>query len=104
MKKMYELVKTFDVESIELEDAEDLNFRIEVFNEMSSSIYFGKVYRMETFRLQPSFPQTDGALPTWMHDGLIYVADDMFDLDKLRGASVEEVVDAFHVLLSHQFG
>jgi hypothetical protein len=103
MRKMYELVKTFNVEPIEVKDGENLNFRIEVFNEVHSSVYFGRVYRMETFRLQPSFPQVDGVLPNWAHDGLIYVADDMFDLDKLRGSSVEDVIEAFKKLFSFQF-
>jgi hypothetical protein len=63
-----------------------------------------KVYRLETYRLQPTFPQKNGAPPDLKNDALIYVVDDVFDSDELRGASIEEVVakfgKAFNVLFT----
>ena len=103
MKIISEVVKVFDVEPFQSGDGDAFRFRLEVLCELNADIYVGKVYRLETYRLQPTFPQSEGSLPDWKNDALVYVADDMFDVDTLRGHSVEEVVGNFQRVLDAIF-
>ncbi len=103
MKIVYEVVKIFDVEPIQAGDDDVFRFRLEVIRELNSSLYRGNVYRLETYRLQPTFPQSEGSLPEWKNDALIYVADDVFRADALSGGTVEVVVDNFQKALAVMF-
>lgn len=103
MKILFELVKIFDVEPFQSGNGDAFRFRLEVIREFDSEFYKGKVFRLETYRLQPTFPQANGCLPDWKNDALIYVADDMFDGNVMIGTSVKEVVDKFQVALSEIF-
>lgn len=104
MKKVNELIKIFDFESIHAGEGEDFRFRLEVLKEMNGATFFGKVYRLETYRLQPTFPQKEGDPPDWINDALVFVMDDMFDLEKLKGRSWNEVLDKFLISLRDIFG
>ena len=103
MKALYEVVKTIDVEPFEAGGGDLYRFRLEVINELNTNIYNGKVYRLETYRLQPTFPQSDGELPNWKNDALVYILDEMINTDILRGHSVEEVVGNFKKILESTF-
>ena len=100
MKIVSEVVKVFDCSSIKVINGEDLCFRLEVSKSLEYGTFIGKVYRLETYRLQPTFPQKDGIVPDIKNDALIYVADEMFDLGKLQGVSIEEVILKFEEQLS----
>ena len=95
MKTLFEVVKTLDLEPFQAGDGDAFRFRLEILHDLSADSYKGKVYRLETYRLQPTFPQSKESLPDWKNDALIYVADDMFDSDALTGISAQEVVDKF---------
>jgi hypothetical protein len=95
MNTLSEVIKVFDVEPFQVGDGDAFRFRLEVVRELGAEIYKGKVYRLETYRLQPTFPQSEGSLPDWKNDALIYVVDDMFNTDSLLGNSVQEVIDKF---------
>lgn len=103
MKILSEVVRIFDVEPFQAGDGDAFRFRLEVVRELNADLYKGKVYRLETYRLQPVFPQSEGNLPDWKNDGLIFVADDMFDVQSLSGHSVEEVVENFQEALAAVF-
>ena len=103
MKISTEVVKTFDVEPFQAGEGDSFRFRLEIIRNLDSGTLTGKVYRLETYRLQPTFPQTEGVLPDWGHDALIYVVDDMFNPDTLVGASVQEVVEKFENTLHSLF-
>lgn len=104
MRKIYEVVRTFDVEPFQAWEGEAFRFRLEVVRQLGEAAFLGKVYRLETYRLQPTFPQCEGILPDWMHDAMIWVADEVFDPAALLGASEDEVVAGFQRELIRLFG
>lgn len=103
MKIAYEIVRIFDADVFNAGEGDEFRFRLEVIQELRTGRYTGKVYRLETYRLQPTFPQVDGVLPDSKHDALIYVADDVFDQCDLTGSSVQDVVDAFEIKIADLF-
>jgi hypothetical protein len=95
MNSLSEVVAIFDVDPFQIGDGDTFRFRLEVLRNVDTNTYKGKVYRLETYRLQPTFPQAEGFPPDWENDALIYVSDDMFDSDKLSGESTQDVVEKF---------
>jgi len=104
MNALLEVVKIFDVEPFEAGDSDAFRLRLEIVCNLDTNTYEGKVYRLETYRLQPTFPQTDGKSPDWQHDALIHVSDDMFDSEMLKGKSIQEVIDKFQKMFNDIFG
>lgn len=98
MKKLFEIVKVFDVERILLPlmngDCDELNYRLEVMREVGSDKFSGKVYRIEFYRVQPTFPQKDGA-PEHVCDERFFVEDAFYSPELLQGNSELEVVEKF---------
>ena len=103
MKNLSEVVKIFDVKPFRAGDGDLFRFRLEVVHLLGGDVYQGRVYRLETYRLQPTFPQSEGSLPDWQNDGLIYVVDDMFDSDVLKADSVQGVIESFQQLFNNLF-
>lgn len=104
MRVLSEVVKVFDLEPFEAGEGDLYRFRLEVTRELSTGLFRGNVYRLETFRLQPTFPQQKGQLPDWQADALIHVVDDYYDRDLLSGRSVDEVLEQFQRALADRFG
>jgi hypothetical protein len=104
VKAIYEVVKIFDVEPFHADSGDAFRFRLEVLHELNTNLFEGKVYRLETYRLQPTFPQSEGELPNWRNDGLIHVVDDMLNAAPLSGNSIEEVLENFKKAFSSIFG
>ena len=96
MRTLLEVVKIFDVETFQAGNGDAFRLRLEIAHNSVTNTYIGKVYRLETYRLQPTFPQTEDYLPDWENDALIYVSDDMFDSNELSGGAIQEVVEGFH--------
>lgn len=103
MKTLFEVIKILDVEPFQAGDGDAFRFRLEIVHDLNGDLYKGKVYRLETYRLQPTFPQSKGCLPEWKNDALIYVADDVFGSNELTGGSVQEVVEKFQKTLGDIF-
>lgn len=103
MKAFSEVVKVLDVEPFEAGEGDLFRFRLEVARELNTGSFHGTVYRLETYRFQPTFPQQDGLLPAWQHDALVQVVDDSYDRDLLAGRSVDEVIDKFQRALADRF-
>lgn len=103
MKKLFEIVKVFDVEPFQIDDGDAFRFRLEISRELDADIYVAKVYRLETYRLQPTFPQTDGVPPELQNDAMIYVIDDMFESMDLQGVTINEVVAKFQKKINYFF-
>lgn len=104
MKKIFEVVKVFDIEPFVAGDGDLFRFRLEITQEVGAKIYIGKVYRQEFYRLQPLFPQSGGEPPDWKNDAQIFVIDEMFDAKLLQGNSVEDIVIKFQAALTNIFG
>jgi hypothetical protein len=103
MKIVYEVVNVFDIEPFQAGDGEVFRFRLEVFRQLDSVIFKGRVYRLETYRLQPTFPQSEGEVTEPKNDALIYVLDHMINTDSLSGNSVEKILENFQKILSEIF-
>jgi len=99
-----ELVKVFDIAPFQVGDGEAFRFRLEVLRPVGEETFVGKVYRLETYRLQPTFPQSEGDLPDWKNDALVLVVDETLDLASLKGDSVEDVLTKFQAVLVKMFG
>jgi hypothetical protein len=107
MKIVSEVVRVFDVEPFVIGGHSDddcyYRFRLEVARNLNTNTYIGRVYRLESYRLQPTFPQVEGHPPDWQDDALIYVLDHMFGSDMLSGESVDEIVEKFQKSLNDIF-
>lgn len=104
MRKMFEVVKVFNVETFQAGDGDAFRFRLELMQDIENNVFRGQVYRLENYRLQPSFPQFNGVPPDWMNDALIFVIDDMFDAEMLVGQTAQDVVKKFQLALKNMFG
>jgi hypothetical protein len=93
--KVQTIVATFELEPIVLEDDtyNSLKFRIEVLKNKETNIFFPKIYRWETFRVQPTFPQDDGKAICDLSDEEILVKDFSIDCNQIFSNSIEEVLE-----------
>ncbi|BEB88940.1 hypothetical protein [Escherichia coli] len=91
-----ELVAIYDYEVPVPEDP--FSFRLEIHK--CSELFTGSVYRLERFRLRPTFHQRDreDADPL-INDALIYIRDECIDERKLRGESPETVGSDSNLLI-----
>jgi hypothetical protein len=89
-----ELVKTIELDPFQLAEpgAESLKFRIEIFKRSDTGRFFARVYRRESFRLQPTFPQDEGKLPAHQGDHEFHILDDVLATRQLEGQHLEEVL------------
>lgn len=104
MKRIFEVVRTLDMEPFHAGSGDLFRFRLEVLREVGRNEFVGKVYRLETYRLQPSFPQSEGVPPDLANDALIFVVDDFYNPEALTGQSIQDVVVKFQTLLASMFG
>lgn len=55
-----EVVRVVELDTITVADGDDLRFRIEVLKRGRPPVYSTRVWRLEFYRIQPTFPQHDG--------------------------------------------
>jgi hypothetical protein len=93
--KILEIVATFEIEPTLTDDDlyGSLKFRIEIACDHATNLFFPKVYRWETLRVQPTFPQQDGNLVCDLADHEILVKDTGIDCDGIVGHSVQDALD-----------
>jgi len=104
MKILAEVVKIYDIEPFDPIDGDTYRFRLEIMRNLDTDAYYGIVHRLETYRLQPTFPQTENGCPVeFQHDALIYVSDDTFSGIELNGNSTQEVVEKFKESFNYFF-
>lgn len=78
------------------------SFRLEIHK--CSELFTGSVYRLERFRLRPTFHQRDREdTDPLINDALIYIRDECIDERKLRGESPETVIAIFNRELQNIF-
>ena len=104
MKRLRELVRTIDVDPFSTGDGDEFRFRLEISREVNTTRYQGRVFRLETYRLQPTFPLAGDDAAEGKDDALIYVGDHMFDPDLLQGTSADEVLGKFQARFDGLFG
>ena len=95
-----ELVAIYDYEVPVPEDP--FSFRLEIHK--CSELFTGSIYRLERFRLHPTFHQRDREdIDPLINDALIYIRDEFIDERKLRGESPEMVIAIFNRELQNIF-
>ena len=77
--RFFELVGVFDLDAIPGgEGDEDYNFRVEITREVGEeSRFLGRLYRRESYRIQPTFPLADSQTVALRADHELFVVDDM---------------------------
>ena len=93
--RFFELVGVFDLDAIPGgEGDEDYNFRVEITREVGEeSRFLGRLYRRESYRIQPTFPLADSQTVALPADHELFVVDDMIGADPIEGHSKAEVLE-----------
>lgn len=105
--KFHEVVKTYELEPIATPSGagESYKFRIEILRESGSrTVFHARVFRHETYRIQPTFPQKN-RMPrreAWDHE--IIVLDDQFESQDFRGKNAEVVLEKVMKRIQEIFG
>jgi hypothetical protein len=74
--------------------APPLHFRVEILRRDSSTSYFARIYRLEQFRVEPTFyTSTLISAAENMADHSIYVIDDFIGSQDFDGYSLENVLE-----------
>lgn len=92
---MYDVVKVVQLAPIKVpnKEVEPFVFRVEVLRKRGSKNNFhARVYRMETYRLRPTFPQKSGKPFIKQSDEPILVEDFSQDWENIKGKSAEETI------------
>lgn len=94
--KIFEVVKTLELEPILSNEGrgEPFKYRIEILKEMGADNCFARVYRRETYRLNPTFGQGRQIPTAESADQEIEVKDDFINTFKMTGTNVEEVMNS----------
>lgn len=91
---LFEVIKTLDMGEIQPgTDVPSYRFRIELLKQYRYKRYHARVYRKETFRVQPTFPQKDGAPQYEPSDEEIFVEDSLERWEELSGRTAKDVLD-----------
>ena len=104
---MFELVKTYEFATIPWSgDGEDFTFRAEVFTDLQEQNgYYARIWRLEHYRIQPTFPQEDGSPKLGLHDKQFWVVDDfLLSWVDSRSESIEACLNKVVARLYDVFG
>jgi hypothetical protein len=88
-----EIVKTVDLSPISMDGSgDDVRLRVEILRRGRGKARFtARVWRIEFYRLQPTFPQKDGRIVTDAADERVLVVDENF-AEGVSGASAGAVL------------
>lgn len=94
--KIYELVQVYELEPISLPDpsGERIIFRIEIFEESSKGLFSARISRVDTFRLQPTFPQVSGKPVNAGADHAVVVSDDAMSAREITAKTGAAALEA----------
>src|SRR6266496_4557068 len=93
--RVFEIVQTFETEEIAVEDPDlpRFVFRVELLKDSRPGGRFqARLYRKETFRLQPTFPQEAGQPKYDPSDEVILVGDSFRSWEEFQGRTAKEVL------------
>lgn len=94
--KIKEIVKIIELEPLypKGNSEEQVIFRIEIVQDSDKAGYYPMVWLKESYRLQPTFSQDDkGTLNGSISDETILKEEVSLGFDRIKGASVDEVLD-----------
>lgn len=93
-----EIVKIYDLTPIHIKN-ETLRFRIEILKKLNENHYYANVYRIDTYRIQPTFT-IDASVSE--SDESFYVFDHHFQ--NIQGDSMESVLSQIESIFKKIFG
>lgn len=102
-----EVIKVVDLDPIEIADpkAESFRFRVEILRRSDTKKCYARIYRRETFRVQPSFPQLKGKpIASNQADHELLVLDSFVGAEDFKGASAAEVLRKVLKAINNVFG
>lgn len=91
---LFEVIRTVDMAEIHPEiDVPSYRFRIELLKQLGHKRYHARVYRKETFRVQPTFPQKDGKPQYEPSDEEIFIEDTLERWEEISGRTAKDVLE-----------
>ncbi len=101
--RVREVVKTVELEPIQLpaEGGGDLHLRVEIIKEHASR-YFSRIWKLEFYRVQPSFPQKRGKPRLGPADEQVLVPFDTV-VGTVNGASAAKVLRKILKMIQRRF-
>lgn len=98
-----EVVKIVNLEPIET-GGEPLKYRIEILKKQSSGRFSPTLWRMETYRIQPTFPQNQDCPQESPCDEEIWVRDIVtIDIEHVEADNAESVLQTSLQLIREKF-
>jgi hypothetical protein len=97
-----EVVKTVDLYPIRMVSGDDLKFRIEIVRDHLSGEFSAILWRMENYRIQPTFPQHDGVPNSSFADEEVLVRD-IATLEDVKAPDAESVLQLALKTIENRF-
>ena len=101
MLKKWDVIRTCELEPIPTAEGEALRFRLEVLRH--GRTFVAKVWRIETHRIQPTFPQRDGKPFSQLADVELLLREEHMSPQRKFKTATAAMNDALSVL-SAQLG
>ena len=98
----FEIVKTVELAPISMVGGDDLIFRIEIMKDSFSGECHANLWRIEHYRIQPTFPQENGAPNIPNADEEICVKDSV-TLGDIKCDNENEVLQAALKIIQEKF-
>jgi len=83
-------------------EGDELRFRIEVVRDSSGGEYYVNLWRIENYRIQPTFPQKDGSPAGEVSDEEILVKD-LSTLDGIKADDSDKVLQLALKVIQEKF-
>lgn len=93
----------YDLKEIVAGNSESFNFRVEIHQKYGTSKYFPKIYRLETYRIPPSFGQAGEATKLEAFDEVIHVLDHLVDTASCSAETERECLEKVEQQIKRQF-
>src|ERR1700693_449819 len=85
LREVGTVLAIYDFEPIPIRGAQPLRFRLEILRRRHEPDLRARVFRYESFRVQPTFPQDNGRLLLSASDETVLVVDEGYPWEKIRG-------------------
>ncbi len=98
------VVGVYDLNEIIVRSGKSFSFRIEIHQRCGTTEYFPKVFRLESLRVQPTFPQNKEGEPQLdLSDEDIHVLDFQLDTETCISGSEMECLEKIEKEIKRRF-
>ena len=98
----FEVVKTVELDPINMVDGDNLIFRLEIVKNSCNGECHPNLWRIEHYRIQPTFPQKNGVPSVLGADEEIFVKDSV-TLGDIKGSNEDDVLQAALKIIQEKF-